>query len=120
MILASILIAAAASAPVDPRYCGPPARTASGVIVRSAAVRAAFRRNVPCPSTGLTTGACPGWAMDHVWPLDACGCDSVGNLQWLPWSIKASSAPDAKDRWERKVYRCAEAAAPAASPASAP
>jgi hypothetical protein len=94
--------------PPDPlaetRICGAPARYASGEIKRSSAVIAAFRRIHPCPSTGLTTGSCPGWQADHVLSLAAGGCDAVSNLQWLPVQIKTCAADWCKDRWERKVY----------------
>lgn len=90
----------------DPR-CGPgPQRDAAGKIVRSQAVLAEFRALHPCPSTRRTSGACPLWAIDHILPLAVGGRDEVVNLQWLPLTIKSASSPDAKDRWERRVYRC--------------
>ncbi len=92
----------------DPRYCGPPARDEHGRILRRADVLAAFKRAHPCPSTGKTSGACRGWAIDHVWPLAACGCDHVGNLQWLPNEIKSGPGLLPKDRWERTVYSCSQ------------
>lgn len=70
----------------------------------SADVVAAFRRIHPCPTTGLSTGSCPNWAVDHVIPLVVGGCDSVSNLQWLPNEIKSCAGTVCKDRWERKVY----------------
>lgn len=85
------------------RYCGPPRRDAHGHIVRSAAVLAAFRRAHPCPVTGLLSGSCPGWELDHVIPLVCGGCDSVSNLQWLPQALK-SAAVTGKDRFERLIY----------------
>jgi hypothetical protein len=89
----------------ETRYCGEPERyAAGGGIKRSSAVLKAFRKIHPCPATGLTTGACPGWAIDHVIPLAVGGCDAVSNLQWLPHQIKSSGDDAAKDRWERKVY----------------
>jgi hypothetical protein len=36
----------------------------------------------PCPSTGLPSGACPGYRKDHVVPLACGGPDTVANLQW--------------------------------------
>src|SRR5688572_8818869 len=50
---------------------------------RSPAVRAEFRAQNPCPSTGKTRGACLGWEIDHRTPLCIGGKDSVENLQWL-------------------------------------
>lgn len=57
-------------------------RDLDGRIHRSERVRRNFQRLNPCPSTGRTAGACPGYVKDHVIPLCACGSDSVGNLQW--------------------------------------
>lgn len=71
---------------------------------RDSAVVAAFKSIHPCPVTGLSTGACPGWSVDHVIPLAVGGCDSVSNLQWLPNEIKSCAGTVCKDRWERKVY----------------
>lgn len=86
------------------RYCGAPARNADGSIRRRADVLTAFRRNHPCPITGLSTGACTGWSIDHVLPLACGGCDAVSNLQWLPVQIKSCPGTACKDRWERKIY----------------
>lgn len=88
----------------DPRVCGEPARDEQGVIIRSNTVRNQFQRLHPCPATGLKYGACPGWAKDHVIPLDCGGCDAIGNLQWLKDSIKSCAGTECKDRWERRIY----------------
>lgn len=71
---------------------------------RSSTVLYHFKKIHPCPVTGLSTGACPGWNVDHVIPRNCGGRDVVSNLQWLPESIKRTSDPDNKDRWERKIY----------------
>lgn len=99
VITAILLTVSAGALAADPRYCGPPARTADGEIKRSSAVLAEFKREHPCPSTGLGFGACPRWYMDHVIPLACGGCDSVANLQWLP-----EAAWRDKSRWERIIY----------------
>lgn len=98
------LLALSAWAEPDPRYCGEPARYADGTIKRSRAAVAEFRANHPCPVTGLTTGPCEGWQVDHVIPLACGGCDNQANMQWLPASIKTAAGTEAKDRWERKIY----------------
>ncbi len=51
---------------------------------RNPAVVRAFRAENPCPSTGKTTGACPGWVIDHGLPICALGAvaDDVRNLHW--------------------------------------
>lgn len=97
--------ATAAAGPLDEtRCCIEPVRNADGSIRRRADVLAAFQKIHPCPSTGLTTGACPNWAKDHVISLACGGRDEVGNLQWLPLPIKSAAGTYPKDRWERKVY----------------
>jgi 5-methylcytosine-specific restriction endonuclease McrA len=50
---------------------------------RSSAARAAFRRRHACPSTGRTTGPCPGFEVDHKIPLACGGPDTPDNMQWL-------------------------------------
>ena len=96
---------AAVAGPLDEtRYCGPPKRDADGIILRSALVLRSFQNLHPCPSTGLRTGACPGWAKNHTVPLACGGCDSVSNLQWLPVDIKACAGAHCVDRFERKIY----------------
>lgn len=91
----------------EQRYCGTPIRNSDGTIKRSAAVLTAFRKQHPCPVTGLTYGACPGWALDHTVSLVCGGCDAVSNLSWMPNAIKscaASTGIPCKDRWEQSVY----------------
>ena len=50
---------------------------------RSSSARNTFRRNNPCPATGRTTGACPGYHVDHKTPLACGGADADYNMQWL-------------------------------------
>ena len=91
---------------LDTRCCqNPIARDEDGAIKRSAKVLRDFQRIYPCPSTGLQSGACPGWSKDHVIPLGECGgLDVVHNLQWLPNEIKTCKEDYCKDRFERKIY----------------
>jgi hypothetical protein len=49
---------------------------------RSRAVAREFQQVHPCPSTGRTSGACPGYVRDHVVPLGCGGPDAVANMQW--------------------------------------
>ena len=56
---------------------------ASTVFGRDRNVPLEFQKLYPCPSTGKTTGACPGWEKDHIVPLCRGGADTVQNLQWL-------------------------------------
>lgn len=53
-------------------------------IPRDAQQRAAFRKEVPCPSNGLRSGRCPGYQIDHVTALMNGGEDHPRNMQWLP------------------------------------
>lgn len=102
--LCLILLLALPAWAEDARYCGPPARDADGIIIRSRVVLKDFQRLYPCPSTGRQQGACPGWYRDHVVPLVCGGCDTVENIQWLPGAIKTCAGTVCKDRWERRVY----------------
>jgi hypothetical protein len=65
---------------------------------RSREVTREFQREHPCPSTGRTTGPCPGYRKDHVEPLACGGPDAVSNMQW-----QTITDAKAKDRWERSA-----------------
>lgn len=60
-----------------------PVRDKCGNIKRSAYQAKKFRLANPCPVTGLTTGACVGYEIDHIVPLSCCGMDRPENMQWL-------------------------------------
>jgi hypothetical protein len=87
----------------DCRYQGAPLRNADGSIKRSSKAITSFQKIHPCPSTGLYSGSCPGWSVDHVIPLACGGIDAVYNMQWLPLTIKSCSGTQCKDRFERKI-----------------
>jgi len=87
----------------DPRFQGFVIRDKNGRIKRSRAVLRKFQKIHPCPSTGLTTGKCPGWSLDHVYSLACGGVDDIINLQWMPYAIKTCKQPYCKDRYERKI-----------------
>jgi hypothetical protein len=101
-------MSACAQVQLDPmreyRYCGPPKRNADGTIYRSRAVVRAFKKLYPCPATGKSDGVCPGWAINHTFPLALGGCDAVYNLDWMPTSIKSCARPECRDRWERDYF----------------
>lgn len=65
---------------------------------RSATERSEFHRNNPCPSTGRTTGKCPGYVVDHIVPLCAGGADKPSNMQWQ--ELADSKAKD-KQEWRQ-------------------
>src|SRR5436190_202915 len=67
----------------------------SAKITRSSSVRRQFQREHPCPATGKTTGACPGYVVDHIVPRKRGGADSPENLQW-----QTAADAKAKDRIE--------------------
>jgi hypothetical protein len=71
--------------------------SASAKHLRSASVKHEFQLTHPCPATGRTSGACPGYVKDHVLPLACGGSDAVSNLQWQ--TIRDAKA---KDKWEKK------------------
>lgn len=87
----------------DYRQCGFVDRDESGNIKRSSTVITAYKKLHPCPSTGLTTGACPDWSLNHSIPLACGGCDAVYNLTWTPNVIKSCASPWCIDRYERKI-----------------
>ena len=70
-------------------------RDANGKIHRSSGAKAAFKKSHPCPSTGKTSGACPGYVVDHVKALKRGGADAPSNMQW-----QTKGAARAKDRVE--------------------
>jgi hypothetical protein len=72
-------------------------RDSHGKIKRSVAAKDSFKRQHPCPSTGKTSGPCPGYVIDHIVPLCASGPDATYNMQW-----QTLEQGKEKDRWERK------------------
>jgi hypothetical protein len=71
------------------------ARDSHGRIARSRESKDTFRKQHPCPATGRSSGACPGYVIDHVVPLKRGGADSPSNMQW-----QTTAAAKAKDRYE--------------------
>jgi hypothetical protein len=71
-------------------------RDSNGRIRRSTAAKDAFKREHPCPSTGKSSGSCPGYVIDHVQPLECGGADAPFNMQW-----QTIADGKAKDRTER-------------------
>src|SRR6266702_5002895 len=60
-------------------------RDGQGKIKRSAAAKDAFKRQQPCPSTGKSRGACPGYVIDHVKPLECGGADAPQTCNGRQW-----------------------------------
>jgi hypothetical protein len=70
-------------------------RDSHGRIARSSKAKDEFKKAHPCPSTGRTSGACPGYVIDHVQALKHGGADSPSNMQW-----QTKAEAKAKDRVE--------------------
>lgn len=71
------------------------ARDKHGRIARSTAAKTAFKKEHPCPATGKSNGACPGYVIDHIIALKRGGPDAPANMQW-----QTVAEAKAKDRWE--------------------
>jgi hypothetical protein len=59
---------------------------------RSTSVKREFQLTHPCPATGRTSGACPGYVKDHIKALKCGGLDTVSNMQWQ--TIRDAKAKD--------------------------
>ena len=70
-------------------------RDSHGRIARSSSARSNFQHSNPCPSTGKSSGACPGYVIDHVTPLKRGGADHPSNMQW-----QTKEAAKIKDKTE--------------------
>jgi hypothetical protein len=70
-------------------------RDANGKIQRSQEAKDEFKKAHPCPANGSTSGACPGYVIDHDKPLKRGGEDAPQNMQWQ--TIEDARA---KDKWE--------------------
>jgi hypothetical protein len=70
-------------------------RDSHGKIARSQQAKSEFKHQHPCPSTGRSSGACPGYVIDHVQPLKRGGADAPSNMQW-----QTKEAAKAKDKTE--------------------
>jgi 5-methylcytosine-specific restriction endonuclease McrA len=74
-------------------------RKPSGRISRSSSARRAFRELHPCPATGRSSGACPGYEIDHVRPLHQGGADTPDNMQWLTHEAHAAKTARESERF---------------------
>lgn len=70
-------------------------RDEHGRIKRSEHARNDFKKQHPCPSTGKTSGSCPGYVIDHIKALYKGGADNYTNMQW-----QTIAEGKAKDKWE--------------------
>ena len=86
---------AVARAGSSTKKCTTCVRTANGRIARNPAARRSFQAVHPCPATGKTSGACPGFVVDHIKPLKRGRADAPGNRQW-----QTTAAAKAKDKIE--------------------
>jgi len=76
-------------------YANGVARDKNGHIARSEHAKNEFKKSHPCPSTGKSSGSCPGYVIDHIKPLKRGGVDDPSNMQW-----QTKEAAKAKDKVE--------------------
>ena len=63
--------------------CATPRTNATpGKVAPSAAAVQEFREKHPCPTSGHSWGACPGYVVNHIKPPCKGGLDVPANLQW--------------------------------------
>lgn len=67
-------------------------RDKNGHIARSGHEKDEFKKSHPCPSTGKSSGSCPGYVIDHIKPLKRGGADDPSNMQWQ--TIEEAKAKD--------------------------
>lgn len=67
-------------------------RDGHGRYKRSERAKSEFKWAHPCPSTGRSSGACPGYVIDHVQALKHGGRDAPDNMQWQ--TVEAAKAKD--------------------------
>ena len=76
---------------------------------RSQAVKHAFQRANPCPSTQALRGSCKGWVIDHRIALCVGGTDTVDNMRWMTVeTAKAKDRWECRPGWEQKLQQCEE------------
>lgn len=75
-------------------------RDIDGKLHRSQSTLIQFQKSHPCPSTGKTSGSCPGFVKDHFVAISSGGPDIPSNLMWSEynWSIL-------RDKQERHLTR---------------
>jgi 5-methylcytosine-specific restriction endonuclease McrA len=93
------------AAPVGARTYHPRTHSSSHKpkVKRSMRAKDLFKHSHPCPSTGKSRGACPGYVIDHIIPLCAGGADVPSNMQWQ--TAAAAKAKDATERRECEALR---------------
>jgi len=88
-----------APGPSNQRVYGAPIQ---GPIVTSAAsrtqrARSDFQRVKPCPSTGKSTGACPGYTIAYKTALKSGGANTAGNMLWKPTQVAKTKTLTARE-----------------------
>jgi len=67
-------------------------RDSHGHMERSSSARSSFQHSHPCPSTGKSSGSCPGYVVDRVVPLKRGGRDDPSNMPWQ--TVQTAKAKD--------------------------
>lgn len=100
LVVAPCLAQTASSGSATAVMCVP-ARDKAGHIKRNSHQVVLFKRQHACPANGATTGPCPGYVVDHIVPLCACGPDKPENMQW-------QTLADSKAKDKLEIRQCGQ------------
>jgi hypothetical protein len=113
-ILPMLVLGLALLVAVPVAQAEPVRRTKDGKIYRSAAQLSVFKMLNPCPATGLTTGACAGYVIDHIWPLRCARTEAERRLFDVPENLQWQTVAAAKLKDKTEGAECRASAGAAA------
>ena len=100
LVVAPCLAQTASSGSATAVMCVP-ARDKAGHIKRNSHQVVLFKRQHACPANGASSGSCPGYVVDHIVSLCACGPDKPENMQW-------QTLADSKAKDKLEIRQCGQ------------